>query len=79
MCGSLPVTCVTKLIGYPPEAFCLYDRYMINAYQDAQELGVSGWNITQAFLDFANAYLQMPFQIRVVEILKAICSGLILH
>lgn len=62
MCGSLPVTCVPSF-GYAPEAFCLYDRYMINAYQYAQELGVSGWNITQAFLDFANAYLQMPFQI----------------
>ena len=63
MCGSLPVTTYSDNetdSSYPAEAFCVYDRYMINAYQDAQELGVSGWNITQAFLDFANAYLQMP-------------------
>ena len=66
MCGSLPVTYngteeafgLLNSTNYP--AFCLYDRYMINAYLFAQNLDVSNWNITQAFLDFADAYLKMP-------------------
>jgi hypothetical protein len=33
---------------------------MVNAYRYAQELGISGWNLTQAFIDFANAYLKPP-------------------
>jgi hypothetical protein len=75
MCGSLPVTYnsteeVHGVLGstsFP--AFCLYDRYMINAYRYAQEFGVSGWNITQAFLDFANAYLKMPINSQNGEML----------
>ena len=42
---------------------------MINAYQMAENLDVSGWNITQAFLDFTNAYLQMPISSRNGEML----------
>jgi hypothetical protein len=67
MCGSLPIT-YDNSSGIP-NSFCVYDRYLINAYQYAQELGVSGWNITQAFLDFANAYLQMPIQSQHGEML----------
>jgi hypothetical protein len=62
-CGSLPVTCYTAnqtVTAYPPEEFCVYDRYMVNAYRYAQELGVPGWNITQAFTDFAKAYMSAP-------------------
>ncbi|MCX6644659.1 MAG: hypothetical protein NT043_05585, partial [Candidatus Bathyarchaeota archaeon] len=33
---------------------------MVNAYRYAQERGISGWNLTQAFIDFANAYLKPP-------------------
>jgi hypothetical protein len=51
MAGSLPATF--------NNAFLTDDRYMINAYRYAQELGVPGWNITQAFLDFAGAYLYL--------------------
>lgn len=54
MVGSLPET------SADPYGFLLYDRYMLNAYRYAQELNVSGWNITQAYLDFAKAYLTPP-------------------
>ena len=58
MCGSLPVTYAAA--GGIPDSFLVYDRYMVNAYRYAQELGVPGWNITQAYLDFVNAYLSPP-------------------
>jgi hypothetical protein len=63
MCGSLPVTyTVYGATSATPSvpAFLLYDRFMLNAYQWAQNLDLSGWNITRAFLDFANAYLRLP-------------------
>ncbi|MGA2682369.1 MAG: hypothetical protein ABSF44_11300 [Candidatus Bathyarchaeia archaeon] len=63
MCGSLPATCNTAnqtVTSYPPEVFCVYDRYMVNAYRYAQELGVLGWNMTRAFTDFADAYVSSP-------------------
>ena len=34
----------------------LYDRYLGNAYRYAKVLNVSGWNITQAAVDFQNQY-----------------------
>ena len=58
MCGSLPITCWAN--SYAPDSFQVYDRYMINAYRYAQELNVSGWNINQAFTDFATQYLKPP-------------------
>ena len=58
MVGSLPKT--YSAAPEVPDSFMLYDRYMINAYRYAQELNVSGWNLNQAFLDFANAYLKPP-------------------
>ena len=54
MVGSLPETYMN------PDSFLLYDRYMVNAYRYAQELNVSGWNLTQATIDFVNAYLKPP-------------------
>ena len=58
MCGSLPLTCWAN--SYAPDSFQVYDRYMINAYRYAEELNVSGWNINQAFTDFATQYLKPP-------------------
>jgi hypothetical protein len=58
MCGSLPITCWAN--SYAPDSFQVYDRYMINAYRYAEELNVSGWNINQAFTDFATQYLKPP-------------------
>ena len=46
MSGSLPTV---------SDSF-LYDRYMINGYRYAQNLGTNGWNITQALLDFQQEY-----------------------
>lgn len=57
MVGSLPAT---GLSSDGQKVFSVYDRYMVNAYRYAGELGVPGWNITQAYLDFANAYLRPP-------------------
>jgi hypothetical protein len=57
MVGSLPAT---GLSSNGQKVFSVYDRYMVNAYRYAQELGVPGWNITQAYLDLANAYLHPP-------------------
>jgi len=62
MCGSLPITDYTAnqtVTAYPSSEFCVYDRCLVNAYRYAQELGVSGWNITQAFTDFVNAYMSL--------------------
>jgi hypothetical protein len=59
MCGSMPITYLDVGAGVPT-SFLLYDRYIINAYCYAQELNVSGWNITQAFTDFATQYLKPP-------------------
>ena len=69
MVGSLPATGLTT-DGHT--VFSVYDRYMVNAYRYAQELGVPGWNITQAYLDFANAYLRPPQKAHRVK-----CCGLI--
>ena len=78
MCGSLPVTYISNgqsfLTGKlttitVPNSFCLYDRYMINAYIYAQKLGVPCWNITQAFLDVANSYLAPPQNSQAGEML----------
>ena len=54
MCGSLPITYNN------PNSFLLYDRYMVNAYRYAQELGIPGWDINKAYSDFVKAYLTMP-------------------
>ncbi|MGD6853060.1 MAG: hypothetical protein ACQCN6_13460 [Candidatus Bathyarchaeia archaeon] len=58
MCGSLPQTHNGN--SQIPASFILYDRYMVNAYRYAQELGVSGWDINSAFEDLSNAYLVPP-------------------
>ncbi len=60
MCGSLPITYYNNGDSDCASSFLVYDRYMVNAYRYAQELGISGWNLTQAFIDFANAYLKPP-------------------
>ena len=57
MAGSLPITYTGS---DAPDSFLLYDRYMVNAYQYAQELNVPGWNLTQAYLDFVKAYMTPP-------------------
>jgi hypothetical protein len=54
MCGSLPIT------YNDPISFLLYDRYMLNAYRYAQNLGISGWDINTAFNDFSKAYVSSP-------------------
>jgi len=51
MDDALPASLPTWLV------YSVYDRYMINAYRYAEELGVPGWNITDAFCQFADAYL----------------------
>jgi hypothetical protein len=66
MCGSLPVTCYDanqSVTAYPAECFCVDSRFIVNAFRYAQELDVPGWNITQAFIDFANAVNQAPTNI----------------
>jgi hypothetical protein len=65
--GSLPLTYpASNSSGFNvPNSFLVYDRYMIKAYRYAQELGVSRWNITQAFLDFASMYLQQGIMLWV--------------
>jgi hypothetical protein len=52
------VTALQKipLDGGLPANFSLYDRYLINGYRYAQELNVTGWNITQAYSDFTSKY-----------------------
>ena len=60
MCGSLPITYYNNGDSDCASSFLVYDRYMVNAYRYAQEPGISGWNLTQAFIDFANAYLKPP-------------------
>jgi hypothetical protein len=57
MCGSLPVT-ASGSGGV--NCFSVYDRYMVNAYRYAQKLNISGWDINQAYQDFAQAYLKPP-------------------
>ncbi len=53
MTGSLPIT-------YEGSSFLLYDRYMVNAYRYAKDLGVSGWNMDAAYRDFVKAYVSPP-------------------
>jgi hypothetical protein len=60
MCGSLPITYYNNGDSDCASSFLVYDRYMVNAYRYAQELGISGWNINQAFTDFATQYLKPP-------------------
>jgi len=46
MRNGLPVTDIAN------NEFSSYDRYMINGYRYAQNLNVSGWNLTQAYNNF---------------------------
>jgi hypothetical protein len=57
MCGSLPMT---TFQGGEHDCFLLYDRFMVNAYRYAQQQNITGWNITQAYTDFVNAYMTPP-------------------
>jgi hypothetical protein len=59
MCGSLPRT-YEGHNGTDPivtSGFLLNNRFIINGYRYADELGVSGWNITTAFQDVTRLYL----------------------
>ncbi len=63
MCGSLPITTTNTNAAessFPPDSFCLYDRFMLNAFRYAREAGVSDWNLNQAFTDFVDAYMAPP-------------------
>ena len=63
MCGNLPISCANanqETSSYPADAFCVYDRYLLNAYRYAQQYDVSGWNATGALMDLANAVLTAP-------------------
>jgi hypothetical protein len=68
MAGSLPITYFSDEPAVP-DAFSVCDRYMINAYRYAQQLGVPGWNLTKGFQDFAAAYLQPPQNSQTGEML----------
>jgi hypothetical protein len=58
MVGSLPKTFSKSFFGM--DSFLLYDRYMVNAYRYARELNISGWDINQAYIDFATEYMKPP-------------------
>jgi hypothetical protein len=58
MVGSLPLTYTGR---DAPDSFMMYDRYMINAYRYAQNLGITRWNISAAYNDFTKAYFTPPF------------------
>jgi len=61
MCGSFPINSNANHYGDPDAlnegSFLLYDRFLIWAFQYAQELGlIDKWNKTQAFIDFKDLY-----------------------
>jgi len=73
MAGSLPDNFNAKSYGDPNSAcYLVYDRYLIWAYQYAQQDGLtSKWNANQAFLDFSNLYNKPPLHSHSGEMLFA--------
>ena len=57
MCGSLPFT---DMGPNSAPTFMLNYRYLVNAYRYAQELGLSRWDLNQAYTDFVTAYMTPP-------------------
>ncbi len=60
--GSLPNNYNAKSYGDPNSGcYLVYDRYLIWAYQYAQQLGLTAkWNANQAFSDFSRMYNKPP-------------------
>ena len=46
--------CSVLVQGVP--YFTMYDRYMVSAYQYAQEFNVSGWNLNTLYSEISNSY-----------------------
>jgi fibronectin type 3 domain-containing protein len=73
MAGSLPDNFDAQSYGDPNSAcYLVYDRYLIWAYQYAQQYGLtSKWNAQQAFTDFSNLYNKPPINSHSGEMLFA--------
>lgn len=71
MAGSLPNNYNAKSYGDPNTGcYLVYDRYLIWAYQFAQQYGLTTkWDSNQAFLDFARMYDKPPTGSRSGEML----------
>jgi fibronectin type 3 domain-containing protein len=77
MAGSLPDNFNAKSYGDPNSGcYLVYDRYLIWAYQYAQQDGLtSKWNANQAFLDFSTLYNKPPINSHSGEMLFADPAG----
>ena len=73
MAGSLPDNYNAKSYGDPNSAcYLVYDRFLIWAYQYAQQDGLtSKWNANQAFTDFSALYNKPPTNSHSGEMLFA--------
>ncbi len=71
--GSLPNNYNAKSYGDPNSGcYLVYDRYLIWAYQYAQQYGLTNrWNANQAFLDFSALYNKPPINSHSGEMLFA--------